>query len=506
MYTLQVWKELFRRPRLDDSIAGIAPILAAELGVGGVVVRQLDLKARSWTTTATSQAGTWHVFPPSQNKCKPEQVDLLLAWYGTKEIVRGRPRGNDLLRAMVGGPLKADIIAGPLVGESEESPLAVLLLLGTEGSMTRRHESEMERLLEPFEAALASSRRIQELGRMRETFEADNRALLAKLDRQDIMGTIVGADAGFRDVMNRVEQVAGTDAPVLLLGETGTGKEVVARAIHAHSRRHRGPMQRVNCCAIPPGLVDSELFGHERGSFTGAVAARAGWFERADGGTLFLDEIGELPLAAQVRLLRVIQDGTLERVGGQHPVKVSVRMIAATHRFLDEMVAARTFREDLWYRISVFPIRLPPLRERLRDIPALAAHFAWHAGTRIGGQPLTPSSEDLELLSSYDWPGNIRELASVIERATILGNGRHLDVRNALGSLKLNRGASTAANISTEFPTLETVMQGHIEAALRRTSGRIEGKGGAAALLGVNPHTLRARMRKLGLEWSKFRS
>ena len=336
---------------------------------------------------------------------------------------------------------------------------------------------------------------------MRETFEADNRALLAKLDRQDVMGTIVGADAGFRDVMSRVEQVAGTDAPVLLLGETGTGKEVVARAIHAHSQRHRGPMQRVNCGAIPAGLVDSELFGHERGSFTGAVSARAGWFERADGGTLFLDEIGELPLAAQVRLLRVIQDGTLERVGGQHPIKVSVRMIAATHRFLDEMVAARTFREDLWYRISVFPIRLPPLR----DIPALAAHFAWHAGTRIGGQPLTPTPEDLELLASYDWPGNIRELASVIERATILGNGRHLDVRSAIGPLKIGRGSPLPPSRSSEFPKLETVMQGHIEAALRRTDGRIEGKVGAAALLGVNPHTLRARMRKLRLDWSKFR-
>jgi transcriptional regulator with GAF, ATPase, and Fis domain len=303
-----------------------------------------------------------------------------------------------------------------------------------------------------------------------------------------------------------VEQVAGTDAPVLLLGETGTGKEVVARAIHAHSRRHRGPMQRVNCGAIPPGLVDSELFGHERGSFTGAVSARAGWFERADGGTLFLDEVGELPLAAQVRLLRVIQDGTLERVGGQHPIKVNVRMVAATHCFLDEMVAAGTFREDLWYRISVFPIRLPPLRERLLDIPALATHFAWHAGTRIGGQPLTPSTEDLELLASYDWPGNIRELASVIERATILGDGRHLDVRSALGSLKLGRGMSLPASRSGEFPSLETVAKRHIEAALRRTDGRIEGAKGTAALLGVNPHTLRARMRKLGIDWSKFRS
>jgi hydrogenase-4 transcriptional activator len=505
VHTLRVWKELFSRPRLDESVTEIASILAPELGVGGVIVRQLDLKARSWTTTATSQAGTWHVFPPSKNKCKPEQVEQILAWYGSKEIVRGSPRENELLRAMVGDPLKADITAGPLVSDSDESPVAVLLMFGPEGSMARRHESEMARLLEPFEAALTTSRRIQELGRLREMFEADNRALLAKLDRQEVMGTIVGADTGFREVMSRVEQVAGTDAPVLLLGETGTGKEVVARAIHERSRRHRGPMQRVNCGAIPPGLVDSELFGHERGSFTGAVASRAGWFERADGGTLFLDEIGELPLAAQVRLLRVIQEGTLERVGGQHPIKVNVRMVAATHRFLDEMVTAGTFREDLWYRISVFPIRLPPLRERLRDIPALAAHFAWHAGTRIGGQPLTPSPEDLELLASYDWPGNIRELASVIERATILGNGRHMDVRNALGPMKMGRGVSRAAGGSGEFPKLDTVVQGHIESALRRAGGRIEGAGGAAALLGINPHTLRARMRKLRIDWSTFR-
>jgi hydrogenase-4 transcriptional activator len=510
VYTVRIWKELFRRPRLDESIAEVAPILSPELGVGGVVVRQLDLKAHTWTTTASSQSSNWNTFPPSKNKSKPDEVEQILAWYGTKQILRGRPRGNDLLRLMVGGQLKADVTAGPLVSDDGESPVAVLLLLGPERSMTRRHESEMARLIEPFAAALAMSRRIQELGRMREMFEADNRALLAKLDRQEVMGTIVGADAGFHEVMARVEQVAATDAPVLLLGETGTGKEVVARAIHERSRRHRGPMLRVNCGAIPAGLVDSELFGHERGSFTGAVASRAGWFERADGGTLFLDEIGELPLAAQVRLLRVIQEGVLERVGGQHTIKVNVRLVAATHRYLDEMVTAGTFREDLWYRISVFPIRLPPLRERLRDIPALAAHFAWHAGTRIGGQPLTPSPQDLAMLASYDWPGNIRELASVIERATILGNGRHLDVRNALGSLKIGRRAGRTDGKgdgkADEFPKLESVIQGHIEAALRRTGGRIEGRAGAAALLAINPHTLRARMRKLRINWSSFRS
>ena len=504
MYLLRVWKELFRLPRLDESISEVASVLEPELGIGAVAVRQLDLKTGTWTTLATSTAGPWKELPPAKTRCKPEQIVQILAWYGSKEIVRGQPGKNELLYAMAGGLLKADIIAGPLMSTGGDMPVSVLLLLGPEGSMTKRHESEMTRLIEPFETALDTSRRIQELGRLREMFEADNRALLAKLDRQNVMDTIVGADAVFREVMDRVDQVAATDAPVLLLGETGTGKEVVARAIHEKSHRRRGPMQRVNCGAIPPGLVDSELFGHQRGSFTGAVANRKGWFERADGGTLFLDEIGELPLAAQVRLLRVLQEGTLERVGGQNAIKVNVRIVATTHRFLDEMVYAGTFREDLWYRISVFPIRLPPLRERLHDIPELAAHFARHAGIRIGGQPLTPSREDLELLARYDWPGNVRELASVIERAAILGNGRHLDVRNALGTMKIDR--SLSRHRSSEFPKLDAVVQSHIESALRRSAGRIEGAGGAASLLGVNPHTLQARMRKLGIKWRTFRS
>jgi transcriptional regulator with GAF, ATPase, and Fis domain len=505
VHILRVWRELFRRPRLDEAIASVAPILAEALGIGGVAVRQLDLASRVLCTVASSRAGTGQILPPGRSTCTSEQVEQLLAWYASRAIVRGRPRGHDLLRVLAGGALKADVVAGPLADDSAESPVAALLVFGPAGSLGRRHEAELVRLLEPFAAALAASRRLQELGRAREMYEADNRALLAKLDRQEIMGTIVGADAGFREVMGRVEQVAGTDAPVLLLGETGTGKEVVARAIHARSRRHRGPMLRVNCGAIPPGLVDSELFGHERGSFTGAIGTRAGWFERADGGTLFLDEVGELPLAAQVRLLRVLQDGTLERVGAHHPLQVNVRIVAATHRSLDEMVATGTFRADLWYRISVFPIRLPPLRERLRDIPALAAHFAWHAGTRIGGQPLSPAPDDVDLLSSYDWPGNVRELAAVIERAAILGNGRHLDVRGALGSQRIARVPSRTTGRAGEFPRLDAVMQAHIAAALQRTAGRIEGKHGAAALLGINPHTLRARMRKLKLDWSAFR-
>jgi hydrogenase-4 transcriptional activator len=321
---------------------------------------------------------------------------------------------------------------------------------------------------------------------------------------------IVGADAGLAPVMERVGLVAALDVPVLVLGETGSGKEVVARAIHARSQRAAGPFLRVNCGAIPPGLIDSELFGHERGSFTGALAERHGWFERADRGTLFLDEIGELPPEAQVRLLRVLQDHTLERVGGHRTVSVDVRIVAATHRDLRGMIAQGHFREDLWYRISVFPIDLPPLRDRAEDLPALANHFALRAANRFGMTPRIPTPADLDLLVAYPWPGNVRELIAVVERAVILGNGDRLEMAKALG---VAAGAPVAAvraeaapGPDAPFTTLDEAMARHIETALARTRGRIEGRAGAAALLGVNPHTLRARMRKLGLDWRRFRA
>jgi transcriptional regulator with GAF, ATPase, and Fis domain len=303
-----------------------------------------------------------------------------------------------------------------------------------------------------------------------------------------------------------------------VLGETGTGKEVVARAIHQRSRRASGPFLRVNCGAIPPELVDSELFGHERGSFTGAVGERKGWFERADGGTLFLDECGELPLAAQVRLLRILQDGSFERVGGERSLHVDVRIVAATHRDLQALVSEGRFRADLWYRIAVFPIHLPPLRARSGDIPSLAAHFALRAAKRLGTAPLVPSAEDIRQLISYPWPGNVRELAAVIERAAILGGGKGLEVAQALGTGPASPPRSTPAltplasglgkeetDRETGCLTLDAAMTRHIESTLQRTRGRIEGPDGAAKLLAINPHTLRARMRKLGINWERFR-
>jgi transcriptional regulator with GAF, ATPase, and Fis domain len=454
-------------------------------------------------------------------------MELVLRWCGEGRLLHGRSGDGDPLLAVVAPPdPPGDIVAGPLLGD--DGPIGVLVLIARPPRRLQpEHLGVVRQLLEPFSVALTNDARLQELARLREALEADKQALLSRLERQDVADAIVGSDTGLGAVMKRVEQVAPTDAPVLIFGDTGTGKEVVARAIHARSRRSAGPVVRVNCGSLPPGLVDSELFGHERGSFTGAVATRKGWFERADGGTLFLDEVGELPLDAQVRLLRILQDGTFERVGGQRPLTVDVRIVAATHRDLQEMVARGTFREDLWYRLGVFPIRLPPLRERLEDIPPLAAHFAWRVGNRLGGGPLAVSPQDIELLLAYQWPGNVRELAAVIERAAILGDGRSLHIAAALGiaSTPSEPPVSTRHWQGAPLPTpsipahqehrgiarppeaipLDAAMIRHIENALAVSHGRIEGPFGAAMRLGINPHTLRARMRKLGIEWSRFR-
>ena len=376
----------------------------------------------------------------------------------------------------------------------------------------------MRQLQEPFSIALENDRRLHELTILREAAEADRRSLLMRLGRQDLSETVIGADTGLEHVMERVRQVSRSDLPVLILGETGTGKELVARAIHNNSARSGGPFIRVNCGAIPSELVDSQLFGHEKGSFTGAVDTRQGWFERADGGTLLLDEIGELPADAQVRFLRVLQEGSVERVGGHKDLHVDVRVVAATHRDLAAMVAEGRFREDLWYRIAVFPIMLPPLRERKRDIAALVEHFAHKAATRFGLTPVPASEADLRLLESYDWPGNIRELGTVIDRAAILGDGKSLEIAAALGFARprpvrpaLSENAPTAMSrgegpASSVISPLDDVVRRHIESALEATRGRIEGSYGAAALLEINPHTLRARMRKLGIDWTAYRS
>jgi hydrogenase-4 transcriptional activator len=509
-----LWREICRHPEIGGVLVKLVPQLRVELPLSAVFVRRFDLTRRSLETVGEEARNERDLPPHAHSEYSETQLEAVLAWCREGRLLHGTPSASPLISALAPPGVRGDVIAGPLT--DEEGPQGVLVLVADD-TFTSEHEQKVRGLLEPFRLALENDRRFHELARLREAMEADNRALRSRLDRQDIVETIVGGDSGLREVSERIEQVSTTDVPVLVFGETGTGKEVVARAIHARSQRNKGPIVCVNCGAIPPGLVDSELFGHERGSFTGASGTRKGWFERADGGTLFLDEIGELPLDAQVRLLRVLQERMFERVGGTRSIHVDVRIVAATHRNLEDMVQGGTFREDLWYRLSVFPVYLPPLRERPADIPALASHFAWKAGKRLGGTPLVPSDADVELLIGYDWPGNVRELAAVIERAAILGGGKRLNVAGALGVRSPSPRSAPPATINTlapvitpkgdeSFDTLDQAMCRHIERALHKTQGRIEGKGGAADLLDINPHTLRSRMKKLGVEWNQFRN
>jgi formate hydrogenlyase transcriptional activator len=304
---------------------------------------------------------------------------------------------------------------------------------------------------------------------------------------------IVGESVALRRVLTQVEVVAPTDATVLICGETGTGKELVARAIHRLSRQHERPLITVNCAALPPTLVESELFGHEKGAFTGAVAQKIGRFELAHGGTIFLDEIGDFPLALQAKLLRVLQDGEFARVGGGRTLKSEARVMAATNRELAAAVTRGKFREDLYYRLNVFPIALPPLRERREDIPLLVRHFAQVYGTRLRKAITTIPRQGLEALQAYRWPGNVRELEHVVERAVILARDGTLALEDTFAALP------RAAEAVTSALTLAEVERQHIQQVLQATQGRIEGPRGAAMRLGLHPSTLRGRMQRLGV-------
>ena len=309
---------------------------------------------------------------------------------------------------------------------------------------------------------------------------------------------IVGESPAMRRVLHEVRQVGPAESTVLLTGETGTGKELIAGALHGLSARRERPMIRMNCGAIPADLIESELFGHERGAFTGAHARRIGRFELADQGTLFLDEVGELPPHAQVALLRVLQEQEFERVGGGEPIRVDVRVVAATNRALEPAVAAGRFRPDLFYRLNVFPLRVPPLRERAEDVPLLVAHFLGHFGRKLAKPLRAVSRESMERLRSYSWPGNIRELRNVLERACVLARGPVVEIE---GPFERAEAAGSVPHAGA-IPTLEEAERAAIRRALEATRGRISGPHGAAGLLAVNASTLRSRMAQLGLQKS----
>ena len=344
--------------------------------------------------------------------------------------------------------------------------------------------------------------RTEELVALKNRFQAESIYLQQDIDREFNFGEIIGRSAALERVFLKVEQVAPQHTTVLLLGETGTGKGAVARAIHSRSARRERPMVTVDCTALPANLIESELFGREKGAFTGADARQMGRFELADGGTIFLDEIGELPLDLQTKLLRVIQDGEFERLGNPRTIKVDVRIIAATNRDLETEISKGKFREDLYYRLNVFPITIPPLRQRKDDIPLLVNFFVAKFNKKIGRSFDTVETETLGILQEYRWPGNVRELESVIERAVITSQGSSLRVMDRLeksrssGEQRVERAEGAAGQ---SVRALDETERDHILHALQRTGWRVEGKSGAAVILGINSSTLRGRMRKHGI-------
>jgi formate hydrogenlyase transcriptional activator len=318
---------------------------------------------------------------------------------------------------------------------------------------------------------------------------------------------IVGQSPALLEVIEKVNRVAKTDASVLITGETGTGKELFARAIHSASARHDKPLIKLNCAALPASLVESELFGHEKGAFSGAIQRRIGRFELAQGGTIFLDEIGEVPPDVQVKLLRVLQEREFERVGGSEPIKIDVRVIAATNRDLAKAIRDGKFREDLFYRLNVFPIALPPLRERTGDLPLLVQFLVAKFGARVGRRIEAIEKATMERLEGYRWPGNIRELENILERAIILSNGSTLTIDSevfgqpttaSLGRNTVDLGAAETSARSSE--SLEAMERNHILSVLSQTAWVIDGPKGAARILDLHPNTLRSRMKKLGLK------
>jgi transcriptional regulator with GAF, ATPase, and Fis domain len=411
------------------------------------------------------------------------------------------PVTRNLLEAL--NEPSSSVLSLPLVIENQIVGALALLAEGDD-RFTDAHARLYAALKEPFFVAMSNTLEHQEVVRLKELLADDYRYLQREMLR--LSGDeIVGADFGLREVMHQVQRVAPTESPVLLMGETGVGKDVIANAIHLASRRSDGPFIPVNCGAIPDSLLDSELFGHEKGAFTGALTQKRGRFERANRGTILLDEIGEMPLEAQVRLLRVLQHREIERVGGTDRIPVDIRIIAATNRDLPAMVKEGRFREDLWFRLNVFPITIPPLRDRTVDLPALVNHLI-HRKTRdlkIADAPhLAPGAMDD--LMAYGWPGNVRELENVLERAMILHQGDAGLTFDDLGDAR--RGSSPGSVTGDDGLHLDAVIASHIRRVLGMTGGKIHGPGGAGELLGVNPNTLRAKMRKLGIPFQSQRT
>ena len=462
-----------------------------------------------------------HLLTPSGERKQPTRVKVLPAqgtacnwvlqnrkWLvsSTREELRER---FPLTFEVMAKENMESLCAMPLV--SNDRPRGVLFFMAArEAAYGGLRRGLLEQVTSAVAVALDDCLAHEEVRRLRDQLAAENAYLQEEIRSEHNFQEIVGNSQPLRHVLSQVTQVASTDATVLIYGETGTGKELIARAIHARSERRGRPLVKVNCGAISAGLVESELFGHVKGAFTGAIQRRTGRFELANGGTLFLDEVSELPLDTQVKLLRVLQEGEFEPLGSSHSVRVDVRIITACNVDLAGAVAAGKFRSDLFYRLNVFPVRVPPLRERGSDVRELALFFVTSFARKFGKRIESVSEETLKRLSDYAWPGNIRELQNIIERAVILCSGSvfrldqdlvpAVNTAETMKSQCLPTLPAVKADPSTPPITLEEAERQHILSVLEHAKGVIDGPNGAAKILDMHPNTLRSRMKKLGVQ------
>jgi transcriptional regulator with GAF, ATPase, and Fis domain len=425
---------------------------------------------------------------------------LLLSELSTENTWIARPRwaASEGLQTFAGQPL---IFRGEILG---------VLAVFSRQSFQPQEFAWLRMFADHAAVALANSRAFAEIEHLREQLKLENDYLREEAKQERLFGDIVGASPALQKVLDQITLVAQSEASVLVLGESGTGKELIARAIHERSRRAAGPLVKVNCASIPRDLFESEFFGHVRGAFTGAIRDRVGRFQLADGGTLFLDEVGEIPLDLQSKLLRVLQEGTFERVGEEKTRRTNVRIVAATNRDMRREIEAGTFRQDLFFRLSVFPIELPPLRERREDIPLLVRHFIHEASKQARCGLLQVTGEQMQRLQNYHWPGNVRELQNVIERAMILSScGAQPLNLNLILSAAETPVAVPAARFTKQVEDApafltqaewEAQERANLLAALAAANWKIYGTGGAAELLGVKPTTLASRLQSLGIK------
>ncbi|MGH9401610.1 MAG: sigma 54-interacting transcriptional regulator, partial [Terriglobia bacterium] len=515
--SLRVWEAISIERELRGVLAAAADALVPVVPFDGVgiVVSKTRSPARPYLLHLVGQSpcpGESHQDFLARMRARPEN-----------NATPSRPQApyDDLMqsRMSAGDPyICPDLLAKPawfphefrLAAVGIRAYVAVPLLVGGERlgvvSFARMKpapftDDQVKALCEvsrPLAVAVSNALAYEEISRLRDQLAAENIALKEQLGQMPWAEEIVGNSGALRRVLELVEQVAATGATVLITGETGTGKELIARAIHRRSHRSHGPLVKVNCSAIPDTLLASELFGHERGAFTGAHERRKGRFEQAHGGTLFLDEIGDLTPEMQVLLLRVLQERELERLGGSNTVQVDVRVIVATNRDLQEAVRAGRFREDLFYRLNVFPVLMPPLRDRHGDVPLLVSHFASKHGKRYGRLIERVDRRTMKTFESYYWPGNVRELENLVERAVIASRG---------GTLRLETGALLLPGSPMALDNqLQSQEREAIEAALHNTRGRVSGPRGAAALLGIPSTTLESRIQRLGIDKFAFKS